>query len=119
MRKSHLLSFILIMVFTTFPTLSVLANQTNIRIKYQPKKTETQTSHRAPLNLPIEVLYDSDTLTVTIISALETEAEVYIYNASGELEDSSPCLNTVLTIGESEYHTILIESQDWSARGIF
>ncbi|MDE7414195.1 MAG: hypothetical protein K2N05_10490 [Muribaculaceae bacterium] len=70
------------------------------------------------MRLPIEVMYDSDGAVVEISCASDLEGEVYIYDAAGVEEAYSPCLNTVLSVSDSQYHTILIEGDGWEATGV-
>lgn len=81
-------------------------------------KVEQPVKHRSPMYLPIEVMYDDEAMTVEVSCSTDLEAEVYLYDASGALEDYSPCLNAVLSVSDSQYHTILIEGDGWEAMGV-
>ena len=99
--------------------LSALAETKHVKVDYKTKRKGGITVERAPINLPIEVIYDTESFTVQVMSLSdELEAEVYVYNAFDELEDYSPCLNTILTVTESDYHTIVIESENWTGYGV-
>lgn len=72
---------------------------------------------RAPMRLPIEVVYDSDTSTIEVISSLNQNAEVYIYNANGCIVGYSRALNTSITLVNDEPTTIHIIGDGWNAFG--
>lgn len=98
--------------------LNILADQKGIPLNPPPKDDPNQKVQRIPIKLPIEVTYDTDLRIVNITCISDLEGEVFLYNASNELEDYSPCLNAILTLSESDYHTILIEGDGWSATGV-
>lgn len=74
--------------------------------------------HRSPMHLSFEVFYDSETHIVEVCGDEATEAEVFLYNASGDLVNYSSSLNTELTIPTSGIYTIQIESEGWYALGV-
>ena len=73
--------------------------------------------NRAPMRLPIEVVYDTDTHKIQVIGDELTEAEVFLYNADGTLESSSSKLNTDFTGLTSGTYSILIQGKEWYAEG--
>ncbi len=73
--------------------------------------------NRAPVRLPIEVVYDTDTHNIQVIGDEFTEAEVFLYNADGALESSSSKLNTDFTGLTSGNYSILIQGKEWYAEG--
>lgn len=97
---------------------SLIAEKKTIKVDPIPKKDTGKTIHRTPMYLPIDVIFDTETMTVEVSCTSDLEGEVFIYNASEELEDYSPCLNSILSVSNSDYHTILIEGDGWSATGI-
>ncbi|MDE7442505.1 MAG: hypothetical protein K2M69_10120 [Muribaculaceae bacterium] len=70
------------------------------------------------MDLPVEAVYDSDAMTIEVSCTTDLEAEVYVYDASEVLEDYSPCLNTVLSVTNSDYHAIVIEGDGWAGYGV-
>ena len=73
---------------------------------------------RNPIHLPIAVFYDSDTNILEVWCDDDNiQAEVYIYNESGELETYSPYMNITIQLPSSVSHTILIKGNDWEAEG--
>lgn len=109
------------LLLATFATLGAMATDVNIPIKGGGKEKEKdgKVIQRAPINLPIEVIYNTETLTVQVTSlSADIDGEVYIYNAFDELEDYSPTLNCILTVTESDYHTIVIDSENWTGYGV-
>lgn len=73
--------------------------------------------HRTPMRLPIQVVYDSDTHNIEVIGNESLEAEVFLYNANGILENYSPSLNTDFTILTPGTYIIQIQSDGWYAEG--
>lgn len=84
------------------------------RMSNPSKHTEV---NRAPMHLPIEVTYNSETQIITIIGDESIDAEAYLYNSAGEVEDYSMSLNTTLSISTSGIHTIYIQGDGWYAEG--
>ena len=73
--------------------------------------------NRAPMRLPIEVVYDTDTHKIQVIGDEFTEAEVFLYKADGTLENCSSKLNTEFTGLTSGTYSILIQGKEWNAEG--
>ena len=74
--------------------------------------------NRAPMRLPIEVVYDTDSHKIQVIGDELTEAEVFLYNADGTLESRSSNLNTDFTGLTYGTYSILIQGKEWYAEGI-
>ncbi|MBD5190201.1 MAG: hypothetical protein HDS95_07990 [Bacteroidales bacterium] len=106
------------LLLTVISAVSCFAEKTNIQLDPLPKKDPELKSPRAPMRLPIDVVFDNETMTIQVSCVSNLEGEVFLYNASNELEDYSPCLNAILTLSNSNYHTILIEGDGWSATGV-
>ena len=94
------------------------AGQKKLQIKYVQKKNKDLVAHRSPLVLPIDIYFEVESLSVEVVGPAELEAEVYVYDAFDTLEDYSPCLNTVLSVTESPYHTIVIENDSWTGTAV-
>lgn len=77
----------------------------------------TRDVNRAPMRLPIEVVYDSDTHKIEVIGDESMEAEVSLYNANGSLENYSSLLNTEFTVLTPGIYIIQIEGEGWYAEG--
>lgn len=77
----------------------------------------TRDVNRAPMRLPIEVVYDSDTHKIEVIGDESMEAEVFLYNANGDLENYSSSLNTEFTVLTPGIYIIQIQSDGWYAEG--
>lgn len=73
--------------------------------------------NRAPMRILLDVVYDPDTQYVTVSCDESTEAVVYLYNATGQIEDYSSSLNTTLQVTTIGRHEIVIEGEEWTARG--
>lgn len=73
--------------------------------------------NRAPMRLPIEVVYDSDTHNIKVTGEKGIEAEVFLYNVNGTLESHSSTLNAEFSVLESDTYTILIQGEGWYAEG--
>lgn len=73
--------------------------------------------NRAPMRLPIEVIYDSDTHNIKVIGSNDIEAEVFLYDVTGSLKNYSSTLNTNFTILTPGTYTIQIQADEWYAEG--
>lgn len=73
--------------------------------------------NRAPMRMPIEVVYDSDTHNIKVTGEKGIEAEVFLYNVNGTLESHSSTLNAEFSVLESDTYTILIQGDGWYAEG--
>lgn len=73
--------------------------------------------NRAPMRMPIEVVYDSDTHNIKVTGEKGIEAEVFLYNVNGTLESHSSTLNAEFSVLESDTYTILIQGEGWYAEG--
>lgn len=73
---------------------------------------------RSPLSLPLAVYYDSETYIFEIWCDNDNiQAEVYVYDKSGNVEAYSPYMNVALTLTSSGSHSILIVGDGWEAEG--
>lgn len=73
--------------------------------------------HRTPMCLPIQVFYDPDTHNIEVIGNESLEAEVFLYNANGILENYSSSLNTDFTILTPGTYIVQIQNGGWYAEG--
>lgn len=78
----------------------------------------TNRPDRALMRIPVEVFYDSDTRVVEVVGSESIEAEVFLYNATGTLENYSPSLNAEFYLISPGEYAISIQSDNWSATGI-
>lgn len=114
MKKTIILAGLLLaMVNTTF------AEQRGVLMQFHRKSNpSTNTSvNRAPTRLPIEVVYDSDTHKIEVTGDESMDAEVFLYNANGSLENSSLSLNTEFTVLTPGTYIIQIQGNGWYAEG--
>ena len=84
MKKLIILAVLLLgMVHTAF------AEQRGvlIEIHYRSVNGKNMSVNRAPMRLPIEVVYDSDTHKIEVTGGESVEAEVFLCNANGGLEN--------------------------------
>lgn len=109
------LSLLLLVIISA---LNIFADEKGITIDPIPKKDPNLRGQRAPMKLPIEVIFDTDLRIVNVTCLSDLEGEIFIYNDTNGLVDYSPCLNAILTLSNSHYHTILIEGDGWSATGV-
>lgn len=75
--------------------------------------------NRAPMRLPIEVVYDSDMHQIEVIGDEEMEGQIFLCDKNGNALDYSPCINAVLNIpyNYSGLIVLRIESEEWIATG--
>lgn len=69
------------------------------------------------MRLPIEVVYDSDTHKIEVIGGESMDAEVFLYNSNGVLENSSSSLNSEFTVLAPGTYIIRIQADAWYAEG--
>lgn len=104
---------IIAMIFATTLTSFADDERVFISINKNEKQSDNPKWERAPMRIPVEVYYNSDLNTITIIGDESVTAEVFLYNASGILENYSSSLNTVFTLASSGEYTILIQGEGW------
>lgn len=108
-----LVGLLLVMAHTVF------AEQRGVFMNFYRRSNpeKNMSVNRAPMRLPIEVVYDSDTHKIEVTGEEPLEAEVFLYNANGTLEDYSSTLNTDFTILTPGTYTIQIQADGWYAEG--
>lgn len=118
MRKKKtiiLAGLLLVMAHTAF------AEETDVFLEFHrwdiPENSKEV--NRAPLRLPIEVVYDSGTNTIYVEGNEMLEVQVLLYNSNGILEASSSILNTEFHVLTSGIHIIKIQGEGWYAIGEF
>lgn len=79
---------------------------------------EKKHSNRAPMHQPIHVVYDSDANVIEVKGSESLEAEIYIYDEAGIVEDYSAYLNATFYILKPGTHVILIKGDGWEAEGM-
>ena len=72
-------------------------------------------ANRAPMHLPVNVVYDSDARVIEVNGSELLDAEIYIYDASGIVEDYSANLNTTFYVLKPGIHIVLIKGVGWEA----
>lgn len=77
------------------------------------------TVRRSPMQLPIEVVFDSETRQIEISCNDDLDAQVYLCDENGNILDYSTCLNTVLNVPDNYSGVLIIriEGEDWIATG--
>ena len=95
------------------------AEQRGVFLEFHRKSTpEKHTEvNRAPMRVPIEVIYDSDTQKLEIIGTESLEVEVFFYRANGVLEGYSSTLNCEFIISTPDSYIIQILGDGWYAEG--
>jgi len=103
--------FILVVLLLTTMAHTAFAEQRGVFMEFHRKM------NRAPMRMPIEVVYDSDTHNIKVTGEKGIEAEVFLYNVNGTLESHSSTLNAEFSVLESDTYTILIQGEGWYAEG--
>ena len=114
------LSLILVLIAIAFTSVAQSPkgeSSQHVELQFRRNKSESGIL-RAPMRINIEVFYDTETHIVEVYGDEAMDAEVFIYNASGDLVNYSSSLNTELTIPTSGIYTIQIESEGWYALGV-
>lgn len=114
MKKVIILAgLLLVMAHTAF------AEQRGVLMEFHRKNNSDKNSevNRSLMRLPIEVVYDSDTHIIKVIGNESLEAEVFLYNANGTLENYSLTVNTDFTVLIPGTYIIQIQGDGWYAEG--
>lgn len=88
-----------------------------MEIHYRSVPGKNMSVNRAPMRLPIEVVYDSDTHKIEVTGNESMDAEVFLYDANGSLENYSSSLNTEFTVLNPGIYNIQIQGNGWYAEG--
>ena len=98
---------------------TAVADQQDIPLEYNQKSNPNKngTVNRAPMHLPIDVFYDSDTHTIIVIGSDSLNAEVYVHDSTGTRVFHSASLNTNYTFSTPGTYTIQIQGDGWYAEG--
>lgn len=90
----------------------------NVLLEFHRRTNSNNTKvDRAPMRLPIDVVYDSDASTIEVTSSLTQEPEVYIYDTNGSIVGYSQTLNTSILLVNVVPFIIHIVGNDWYAIG--
>lgn len=110
---------ILVVLLLTTMAHTAFAEQRGVFMEFHRKINpgKNMQVNRAPMRMPIEVVYDSDTHNIKVTGEKGIEAEVFLYNANGVLESHSSTLNAEFSVLESDTYTILIQGEGWYAEG--
>ena len=114
--KKKILLLLMVIAMTT----SVFGERTRypLRTHRMGSNSENLKVERSPIQLPIAVFYDSDTNILEVWCDDDNiQAEVYVYNESGELETYSPYMNITIQLPSPASHTILIKGDGWEVEG--
>lgn len=83
------------------------------------KPGKNMSVNRAPMRLPIEVIYDSDTHKIEVVGNEEMEVQIFLCDENGNTLDYSPCINAELNVPYNYSGVIIlrIENEEWIAIG--
>lgn len=99
-------------------TMSAFAESTRAEIYRLGHDSIKDGRERTPTRLPIiDIVYDPNSKNVEIISSIDCDANVFIYDLSGNLIASSDSLDKILSIVDSNSSAffVRIESSNWYA----
>ncbi|MEZ3549467.1 MAG: hypothetical protein K1W02_01850 [Muribaculaceae bacterium] len=91
-------------ILFSLPTMPAFAGKSTDKATVHRKSNTTigNSIERAPAQLPsIDIVYDSDNLTIDILSSNDCEASVFVYDVHGNLVDSADSIYAILSIPES------------------
>lgn len=114
MKKFLLIIGIMISLFTT----SSFAGQTRAEIYTWGHDSIRNGRERSSARLPIiDIVYDSNSKSMEIISSMDCEATVFIYDTNGNLIDLADSLDATLSVAgtNSLKFIVRIESDLWYA----
>ncbi len=94
------------------------AEQRDVFLEFHKKNNSGNNGiNRAPIRLPIQVSYDSDTNVVEVSGNETLEGEVFLYTINGTLDAYSSTLNTTFSIQNPNTYVIIIQGNGWYAEG--
>lgn len=111
----------LILIFALiFSMTCTITAEEVVPIQINSKRTSNENKQwdRAPMRIFVEVYYDSDAGILEVVGDETIEAEVFLYNASGVMENYSSSLNAIFPIYSSGEYTILIQGEGWYGEGL-
>lgn len=109
---------ILLCMFLLSFSISAFADKEEIIITKHEKNPNPSKEERAPMRIPLRVVYDTDTHIMEVTGPETMAAEVFVYNAEGTIVSYSPVLNSTLNIPDDPgTYTIFIQSDSWYADG--
>ena len=114
MKKLMLIIGITISLFT----MSAYAGQTRAEVYRWNHESIMNGLERSPARLPtIDIVYDSSSKSIEIISSIDCDATVFIYDMHGNLVESADSLDEILYLSGTTHsvYYIRIESDNWYA----
>ncbi|MDE5848907.1 MAG: hypothetical protein K2H38_02080 [Muribaculaceae bacterium] len=112
---------ILLLVMVVAMTTSAFSGKRAIPLRTHQNGNHKENTEwiRTPINLPIAVFYDSDTNILEVWCDDDNiQAEVYVYDESGDVEAYSPYMNVTLTLTSSGSHSILLIGEGWEGEAV-
>lgn len=109
---------LLIGIITSLFSVSVQAEHTRAEVTVTNHGQIKDGIERAPFRLPtIEVYFDRDALTLQVVSSIDCDASVYLYDDTGNLIESADSMDTLLYLPVSATSMVhlRIESERWYA----
>lgn len=101
--------------------MAVTADNTPIIITYKKKGGGNPTGGvigHTPMNLPIDVMFDDATGSLSVSASDDIDGCVYVYDLNGIQEAYSPDLNTTVTLPCTEdIHIIFLQGENWDGEG--
>ena len=114
MKKFLLIIGITISLFT----MSASAGQTRAEVYKWNHESIMNGRERTPARLPtIDIVYDSSSKSIEIISSIDCDATVFIYDMHGNLIESADSLDEILYLlgTNTSIFIVRIESSNWYA----
>lgn len=100
---------------------TAFAEQCGVFMEFHRKVNpeHTRDVNRAPLRLPIDVVYDSDTHKIEVVGNEEMEVQIFLCDENGNTLDYSSYINAELNIPYNYSGLIIlrIECEKWIAIG--
>lgn len=99
-------------------TMSANAGQTRAEVHRWNHESIMNSRERTPARLPIiDIVYNPAIKSIEIVSSMDCDATVFIYDINGNLIDSADSLYAVLSVAASNSSIFLvrIESNNWYA----
>ncbi|MDE6754069.1 MAG: hypothetical protein K2J82_05575 [Muribaculaceae bacterium] len=114
MKKLIFLMWLLLCVTNT-----TYAEQQGVFMEFHRKSMPEKNTqvNRAPMRIPMEVIYDSESRKIEVVGTESIEVEVFLFRANGMLEGYSLTLNCEFSVSTPDSYILQIQGDGWYAEG--
>lgn len=116
-NTQNMKKFLLLFIAALSISSTINAEKKELKLTYHRRVPSGNNSHieRAPIRLPIDVYYDSETGIIEVAGDETLEADVTLCDETGAALDYSPVINANFTVEGLNPAYVLIEGENWYA----